>query len=84
VTHPPETRTCIHCGGRVVRGRAEAELRPGPAASRGPFGPLPEAEPEDGAVEGARAARPLRIAVAVLWVLVAIGGTLWQRCQNAP
>ena len=83
VTHPPETRTCIHCGGRVVRSRSEAAEGPGLFAPRGPLGRVPDLEAEE-APEVTRAARPLRIAVAVLWVLLALAGTLWQHCQNAP
>lgn len=84
VTHPPDTRTCIHCGGRVARSRAEASEGPERFAPRGPFGRMPDLEAEEEAPDASRAARPLRIAVAVLWVLLALAGTLWQHCQNAP
>jgi hypothetical protein len=78
VTHPPDTKVCIHCGGRVARGRDAA-----PAA---PFQlPAPRDEgAEAEAAERGQAARPLRIAIAVLWLVLALAGTLWQRCQHAP
>ena len=82
VTHPPETRVCIHCGGRVARDRGAAESPPTRFGPPGAREEPPDAEAE--VPEQAQAARPLRVALAVLWVLLAIAGTLWQRCHHPP
>lgn len=105
VTHPPGTRSCLHCGGPVVPGRdlrgtePERPVAVGVRARRsGPFGlPLPQAPapsqrpgsgpaspraPADEESAEAQMARPLRIGMAVLWVLVAIGTALAQQCQR--
>jgi hypothetical protein len=81
VTHPPERKTCVHCGGRVVQSRGEAELerRLSPPLGRGEApgeggGAPPEETPQ------AQAMRPLRIGLALLWLVLAIAGSLWQQC----
>jgi hypothetical protein len=71
VTHPPGTRRCLHCGGSVL-----AE-RPGAAA------PWPiEAGEDEEAREPARAARPLKIAMAALWVVLAIVTGILRACAE--
>jgi len=79
VTWPPEARTCVHCGGRVAPTRAladdvmqggaapaAAEIRsPQPAEAAAPRSPL----------------RLLRVGIAVLWLALALAGSLLRHCH---
>jgi hypothetical protein len=79
VSCPPETRSCLHCGGRVVPSRdpvggaAEAAAR---AASAG--------SPADDAVPLSRGPglRSLRIGIAALWVILALAGSVLRHCAQ--
>ena len=85
VTHVPGTKRCIHCGGTVLPerplqsfGHAAPVTRPGTAS------PFPDAPPPDDpeADAAARAARPLRLGMAAIWVLLAIGTAILRACSD--
>jgi len=82
VTWPPETRVCVHCGGRVVPSRAQVAvtMRGEPAATVGEA----RGEPAE-ADELARrpVVRPLRIGIALLWLLVALASAVAQHCRGS-
>jgi hypothetical protein len=81
VTHPPGTRRCLHCGGGVLPHRPEAGARE--AARIQPFDRAGGPEPEDeDAAQLPRAARPLRIGVASLWLLLALAGAILRTCAE--
>jgi hypothetical protein len=81
VTWPPETRVCVHCGGRVAASRAQpgATLRSEPATAE----PTPP-QPAD-ADELARppVVRPMRIGIALLWLVVALASAVAQHCRGS-
>jgi len=81
VTHPPGTRRCLHCGGGVLPQRPAAGA---PEAARvQPFDRAAGAEPdEEEAAELPRGARPLRIGVASLWLLLALAGAILRTCAE--
>lgn len=86
VTHPPGTRACVHCGGRVQpsrdaapdpRGALEARLGlPHPTGEEPE--PAGEEAPESGRVRGAR------LGMTLAWVVLAILATLMRLCQEPP
>jgi hypothetical protein len=66
----------------VEPSRAASEAPPPFAMRPPPGGPAPSPPEEE--VEQERAMRPLRVGLAALWVILAVAGTLWQRCQGGP
>ena len=88
VSHPPGTRTCLHCGGPVMPVRLVEEGQRGAAPP--PPGPLeiptrPEIvapDDDDGGNAADRIARPLRIGIAGIWLVLAIVGALLRACSE--
>ena len=80
VSWPPETRYCVHCGGRVAPSRelAEGGMRGSFAAGEGAD---PRAEAE--ATVQRSAVRPLRIGIAVLWLVLALAGSILRHCAQS-
>ena len=88
VSHPPGTRRCLHCGGGVMPMRpVEGGRIAGPIPARGPIEvpTAPDMVPADEDAEreaAARVARPLRIGIATIWVVLAVVGTLLRACAE--
>ena len=87
VSHPPGTRRCLHCGGGVMPVRPVEGMRSAtPAAPRGPIEiPVPPdivTEDEGEPAEAGRVARPLRMGIAALWVVLAVVGALLRACAE--
>jgi hypothetical protein len=83
VTHPPGTRRCLHCGGPVLSERpSEAGSAVGPVLRTGPSAWPPPADAEDDAAETSRVARPMRIGMAAIWILLAIGTAIVRACTE--
>ena len=84
VTHPPGTRRCLHCGGPVLPERpAAGGVAPGPFVRQGAAAPWPiEAGDEEKTHEPARAARPMKISMAALWVVLAIVTGILRVCAE--
>jgi hypothetical protein len=81
VSHPPGTRRCLHCGGGVMAARP-AET-PSLAAQREmEMLETPGATADEEPAEVARVARPLRIGLATLWILLAIAGAILRTCTE--
>lgn len=81
VSFPVGTRSCIHCGERIGRGRspapAPAPLRPG--ARRRPAG-VPPPVMDD--VEDELPTRSgLMSPVAILWLVLILGGAIYRACS---
>jgi hypothetical protein len=54
-----------------------------PVVRPGDFAPWPEALPDDAEAEAsARSARPLRIGMAALWILIGILGAILRACNE--
>ena len=81
VSHPPGTKTCLHCGGRVVARPVEVYGAPPRTTLPSPFEARSPEAAEDQA-EGGRAAGPLRIGMAALWIVMAIVAALMRACQG--
>jgi len=79
VTYPVGTRTCIHCGGRLGRGGGIRAIRAelGAAAARG--APAP-AEIEEEELPGRSG---IMSPVAILWVVLLVGGAIYRLCAGA-
>ncbi|RIL08139.1 MAG: hypothetical protein DCC71_00655 [Proteobacteria bacterium] len=86
VSHPPGTKQCLHCGGRVM------PVRPGGATSLSAreiaaaqeeemVRSFPENAPEE-AQETPRATNPLRLGVAALWLILAVFGAIARTCAE--
>lgn len=85
VTHPPERKVCLHCGGPVMTHRSAA----GPAAPpippptrRGPFGMPVPAEQEQPDEQAKRAANPLRFGFAAIWIVLGVVTALLRACSE--
>jgi hypothetical protein len=88
VTHPPGTRTCLHCGGRVQKSRDAAPApdpqaalevllrRPVPEgdARRAPGPPAEDEEPNMG--------RASRVGMTVAWLVIALLATVARLCAE--
>jgi hypothetical protein len=80
----PGTKRCIHCGGTVLPerpregfGSAAPVTRPGTAS------PWPDAPPDDPEADAtARAARPLRLGMAAVWVVIGIITFILRACSE--
>jgi hypothetical protein len=81
VSHPPGTRRCLHCGGPVAPSREGEAVW---TAAAPPTGAAPpghgRASPADD--DAARRARPLQVATAVLWILLAIAAAVARACAE--
>lgn len=88
VSHVPGTKRCLHCGGRVLPVRPGEGVRlaaaaGAPAAFEGGAAPELAAEPADEEqAAAARAARPLRIGVATIWIVLAVVGAILRTCAE--
>jgi hypothetical protein len=84
VTHPPGTRRCLHCGGPVSPERpAEGSAAPAPLARPGSASPWPpQAGDDEQAADPARAVRPMKIAMAGLWIVLAIVTGILRSCTE--
>lgn len=93
VSFPPETRRCLHCGGRTVQpgaiterpfGRATPPGRlPGSRGQR-PF-EIDEAASEGGPGEelpDSRRGRALRIGTGTLWLALILLGSIYRACSG--
>ncbi|HTY18482.1 MAG TPA: hypothetical protein VMH82_12215 [Myxococcota bacterium] len=78
VSCPPETRSCLHCGGRVVPSRDPVD-GPAEAAARVES---PGSPADDAAPVSRPGLRSLRIGIAALWVIVALAGSLLRHCAQ--
>lgn len=90
VTHPPGTRTCLHCGGRVQKSRDAAPAsapdpqaaleallrRPGSHddAERAPGSPAEDDEPNVG--------RASRVGLTLAWLVIAVLATVARLCAE--
>jgi hypothetical protein len=97
VSFPVGTRTCLHCGGRTMRGEQAASLRrgeplpspfeprtrgaPGEPVETGLPRPLP-VDVEQEEEEQSTRGRLLRAGVTVLWILLAIGFSAARACSE--
>lgn len=97
VSHPPERKVCLHCGGRTEPHRDGAQvfdaqsalasrMRRQAPAERSPFEPAPAPGPADVADEEAepesRTARGARLGLTLVWIALAIGASLLRMCQE--
>lgn len=82
ITHPPERKQCLHCGGPVLAHRPPDGIAPPPRT--GPFGmpAPPEAEEEEAASRVARASRPLRFGFAAIWIVLGIVTAVMRACAE--
>jgi hypothetical protein len=87
VSHPPGTKRCLHCGGAVMPLRPVVGMRS--ATTTAPPGPIEmatapaTAEAAAGeAAERATAARPMRIGIATIWIVLALVGSLLRACSE--
>ena len=79
VTWPPEARTCVHCGGRVAPTRALAD-----DVMQGATPPAASPSPREAEAAAPRSPlRLLRVGIAVLWLALALAGSLLRHC-NPP
>ena len=83
VTYPPGTRRCLHCGGPVLAERPAGDIARGPIVRPGTAAPwsIEAAEDEQTPVP-ARAARPMKIGMAALWVVLAIVTGILRACAD--
>jgi len=77
VTFPVGTKRCIHCGGRVGPSGGPIPLLVG-RPSEAPAEAFPGAEEEEEASPRRSPFSP----VAVLWVLLFVGGTIYRACAG--
>ena len=81
VTFPVGTRTCVHCGQRIGRARVP---RPGAtrssAAQGRPQATAPPPELEDLEEEEMPTRGGLMSPVAILWVVLILGGAIYRAC----
>lgn len=89
VSHPPGTKRCLHCGGGVLPVRPVEGMRVQQQArvARGPIeiptAPDIVAAPGDQEEDAAApVARPFRIGIATIWVLLAVVGTILRSCAE--
>jgi hypothetical protein len=84
VTHVPGTKRCIHCGGPVLPERpAAGGSSATPKMRPGTFSPWPAPPPDDAeAEEASTKARPLRIGMAAIWILLAILTGILRACSE--
>ena len=84
VTHPPERKLCLHCGGPVLPHRVPAGATPTTPATRdaGPFGMPAPAEAEEAEAQVARAANPLRFGFAAIWIVLGIVTAILRACSE--
>lgn len=83
VTHPPERKVCLHCGGPVLPHRIPAgpPVTPVRPHTRGPFGmPAPAEEEPD--AQAARAANPLRFGFAAIWIVLGVVTAILRACSE--
>jgi len=77
VSWAPGTRTCVHCGGRVTPSRTAVAAPPFSREIDGAEPPSPSEEAASRPV-----VRPLRIGVAMLWLIVALAGAIVRHCAQ--
>lgn len=93
VTFPPESKRCLHCGGRttvgriavpdVVTGDAFAFQMPSFGEASSNASPSPPMPPEEFTGEEQPAGRSfLRAGMSVIWMVVLGAGYLWQSCTG--
>jgi hypothetical protein len=93
VTHPPERKVCVHCGGRTEPHRDGAPIFDSRAAvehlsqtaipgGRSPRRPGPAEAAEDETEPESPTARGARIAITLVWIALAIGASLLRMCQE--
>ena len=86
VTHPPERKRCLHCGGPVFPHRLPAGMTPTPAPTRGvggPFGmPAPAEDEEEAEASAARAPNPLRLGFAAIWIVLGVVTAILRACAE--
>ncbi len=77
VSFPVGTRSCVHCGERIGRGRPPAPARPG--ALRRPAGvPPPVLDDVDDELPTRSS---LMSPVAILWLVLILGGAIYRACS---
>ncbi len=79
VTHPPGTKRCVHCGGRVSARPHPGELEMMRAREE-IAAPIGDEEAEAGEAE--RVPRPFRIGITAVWLLLALVGSLYRVCSG--
>lgn len=96
VSFPPGTKSCLHCGSRIGRGRPPVAAEPGPllqeqreSVARDPGSPTDEGirlpawlDADESLDEHPEQERPrwMRWGSSALWIVVAIAATLAQMC----
>lgn len=93
VTHPPERKVCLHCGGRTQpqRGVAqvfdpdpplEARLRRPAPTGRSPAESVPVEAADEETEPESRTARGARLGLTLVWIALAVGASLLRMCQE--
>lgn len=81
VTHPPERKQCLHCGGPVFPHRLPEGMTPTPTRGVGPFG-MPAPPDDETEAPPARAASPLRLGFAAIWILLGVATAILRACTE--
>jgi len=88
VTHPPGTRTCLHCGGRVQKSR-DAALAHDPQAALEVLLRRPGARDDAGHAPGPpaeddepNAGRASRVGLTLAWLVIAVLATVARLCAE--
>ena len=94
VSFAPETRRCLHCGGRTSLGGTPPPTEPVfsldpdgtvvPNKARGPEWEWPTSRDSGDVVEEEASARPgwLRLGGGLVWILLALLASLGQMCEG--
>ena len=94
VTHPPERKVCVHCGGRTEPHRDGAQVFDAQAArdaqrqlrtqtGQSPIGPPPPVDVADEETEPeSRTVRGARLGLTLVWIALAVGASLLRMCQE--
>lgn len=88
VSYPPGTKRCLHCGGGVMPMRPVESMRsaaPLSIRSAGDGPAPPDLVADESAGEGAeasRAARPFRIGLTTIWIVLAVLGAILRTCAE--
>jgi len=83
VSFPPETRICVHCGGRVGRGRIARVMGVEDPANR--MGLDPASKPfafDDDDIGEQRSRSPLRFLGSVLWIVIFVVYWYARSCNH--
>ncbi len=93
VTHPPERKVCVHCGGRTephrdgaqvfdAQSARQAQLQHGMATGRSRVEPVPVDVADEEAEPESRTVRGARLGLTLVWIALAVGASLLRMCQE--